>query len=246
MGDHDGERRHGEPARSEPGGVTTRILIALDATYFRRGIEDRLGAEPDFEVVATADNGPSALDALVEAAPAVVLIDGALPAPAGFETIPRIKRELPSAAIIVLVEIDDADSLFAAIKSGAAALLGQAVGPDDLVATIRRVAAGAYLINDLVATKPVVAGRVLDEFRRLLAHDPAAAPIFRPLSAREFEVLKDISRGMSNKEVGAALSISEQTVKNHMTNILRKLAVNDRTHAVVFAMRQGWIRMSDT
>jgi DNA-binding NarL/FixJ family response regulator len=66
------------------------------------------------------------------------------------------------------------------------------------------------------------------------------------LSAREFEVLNDISRGMSNKEVGAALSISEQTVKNHMSNILRKLAVNDRTHAVVFAMRQGWIRMSDT
>src|SRR5579862_6179648 len=181
MGDFELDRRHGGRARSEPG-ATTRILIALGGTYLRRGIEARLGAEADFEVVATPDDGPSAVAALVEAAPAVVLIDDSLPAPGGFETVPRIKRELPSAAIIVLAETDDADSLFAAIRSGAAALLGPAARPDELVATIRRVAAGAYLINDLVATKPVVAGRVLDEFRRLLVHDPAAAPIFRPLS----------------------------------------------------------------
>jgi DNA-binding NarL/FixJ family response regulator len=232
------------PAQSGAGDPT-RILIALRTTLLRRGIEDRLGAELDLEVVATADDGPSALRAVIAAAPEIVLIDGVLAAPAGFDTIPRIRRELPSAAIIVLVAVKGADSLFAAIRSGAAAFIGSEISPDELVATIRRVAAGAYLINDLVATNPAVAGRVLDEFRTLLAHDPAAASVFRPLSAREFEVLDQIARGMSNKQVGFALSISEQTVKNHMSNILRKLAVNDRTHAVVFAMRQGWIPMSE-
>jgi DNA-binding NarL/FixJ family response regulator len=244
MGHEGAERRRDRPARRGLA-ETTKILLAIDAAFFRSGIEYRLGVEPDLEIVATAGDGPSALEALVETVPGIVLIDAALPAPAGFETIPRIKRALPSAAIIVLAEVDDEGGLFAAIKSGAAAFLGKGVSPDEFVATIRRVAAGSYLINDLVASQPAVAGRVLAEFRALPAHDPAAAPVFRPLTAREFEILEDISRGLSNKEVGVALSISEQTVKNHISNILRKLAVNDRTHAVVFAMRQGWIPMSD-
>ena len=222
-----------------------RILIALGPSFLRLGIESLLGAEPGLEVVATADDGETALQAVIDASPEIVLIDGVLPAPAGFETISRIRRELPSAAIIVLVAIEDRDTLFAAIKSGAAAFLGTKVSPDELVATIRGVAAGGYPINDLVATNKLVAARVLDEFRTLLGHDPAAAAVFRPLSPREFEVLDQIARGMSNKDASLALSISEQTIKNHISNILRKLAVNDRTHAVVFAMRHGWIPMSE-
>ena len=104
---------------------------------------------------------------------------------------------------------------------------------------------GEYLINDRVFAKPAVASRVLKEFRELAVYGQAVAPIFAPLSPREFEVLDNIAQGMSNKEVAYALSISEQTVKNHMSSILRKLSVNDRTQAVVYAVRQGWIQMPD-
>ena len=104
---------------------------------------------------------------------------------------------------------------------------------------------GEYLINDKVFSKPAVASRVLKEFRELAVYGQDAAPIFAPLSPREVEILDNIAQGMTNKQVAYALSISEQTVKNHMSSILRKLSVNDRTQAVVYAMRQGWIRMPE-
>ena len=119
------------------------------------------------------------------------------------------------------------------------------VGPDDLVTIIRRVATGEFLINDKVFAKPAVASRVLKEFRELAVYGAEAQPIFAPLSPREVEILDNIAQGMTTKQVAYALSISEQTVKNHMSSILRKLSVNDRTQAVVYAMRQGWIRMPE-
>ena len=167
------------------------------------------------------------------------------PRPGGIETTQRIKRELPSVGIIVLAENEDEDALFDAIKAGAAAFILKDVGPDDLVTIIRRVSDGEYLINDKVFAKPAVASRVLKEFRELAVYGQEAAPIFAPLSPREVEILDNIAQGMTNKQVAYALSISEQTVKNHMSSILRKLSVNDRTQAVVYAMRQGWIRMPE-
>ena len=112
-------------------------------------------------------------------------------------------------------------------------------------ATGERAYYGEYLINDKVFSKPAVASRVLKEFRELAVYGQEAAPIFAPLSPREVEILDNIAQGMTNKQVAYALSISEQTVKNHMSSILRKLSVNDRTQAVVYAMRQGWIRMPE-
>jgi DNA-binding NarL/FixJ family response regulator len=167
------------------------------------------------------------------------------PAPGGIEATQRIKRELPSAGIIVFAANEDEDALFDAIKAGAAAFILKDVAPDDLVTIIRRVANGEYLINDKVFAKPAVASRVLKEFRELAIYGQEAAPIFAPLSPREVEILDNIAQGMTNKQVAYALSISEQTVKNHMSSILRKLSVNDRTQAVVYAMRQGWIRMPE-
>ena len=112
-------------------------------------------------------------------------------------------------------------------------------------AIIRRVNNGEYLINDKVFARPAVASRVLKEFRELAVYGQEAAPIFAPLSPREVEILDNIAKGMTNKQVAYALSISEQTVKNHMSSILRKLSVNDRTQAVVYAMKQGWIRIPE-
>jgi DNA-binding NarL/FixJ family response regulator len=204
-----------------------------------------LEREPGFDIVGEADDTRSAFDLAVQLSPDIILMDLSLPAPGGIETTQRIKRELPSAGIIVLAVSEDEDALFDAIKAGAAAFILKDVAPDDLVAIILRVAAGEYLINDKVFAKPAVASRVLKEFRELAIYGQEAAPIFAPLSPREVEILDNIAQGMTNKQVAYALSISEQTVKNHMSSILRKLSVNDRTQAVVYAMRQGWIRMPE-
>ena len=187
----------------------------------------------------------TALDAAFATNPDVILMDLSLPAPGGIETTQRVKRELPASAIVVLSTDEDEDALFEAIKAGAAAFILKDIAPEDLVMVIRRVATGEFLINDKVFSKPAVASRVLKEFRELAVYGQEAAPIFAPLSPREVEILDNIAQGMTNKQVAYALSISEQTVKNHMSSILRKLSVNDRTQAVVYAMRQGWIRMPE-
>ena len=238
------------PERRRPGpggrsGEKTTILLVDDHALFRVGVRNILEREPDFDIVGEADETRSAFDLSVQLSPDIILMDLSLPAPGGIETTQRIKREMPSAGIIVLAVNEDEDALFEAIKAGAAAFILKDVAPDDLVAIIRRVAAGEYLINDKVFAKPAVASRVLKEFRELAIYGQEAAPIFAPLSPREVEILDNIAQGMTNKQVAYALSISEQTVKNHMSSILRKLSVNDRTQAVVYAMRQGWIRMPE-
>ena len=238
------DRRRGGPDRRSPGD-TVRLLLVDDHALFRVGMRNILERESDFEVVGEADDGRSAMDLALQLSPDIILMDVSLPAPGGIEATQRIKRELPSTGIIVLASNEDEDDLFAAIRSGAAAFILKDVGPDDLVTIIRRVAAGEFLINDKVFAKPAVASRVLKEFRELAVYGQEAAPIFAPLSPREVEILDNIAQGMTNKQVAYALSISEQTVKNHMSSILRKLAVNDRTQAVVYAMRQGWIRMPE-
>jgi DNA-binding NarL/FixJ family response regulator len=238
------ERRRGGPDRRALD-EKTRILLVDDHAMFRVGMRNVLEREADFEIVGDAEDSRSAIDRAIETSPDIILMDLSLPAPGGIETTQRIKRELPSTGIIVLAVSEDEESLFDAIKAGAAAFILKDVGPDDLVTIIRRVSAGEYLINDKVFAKPAVASRVLKEFRELAVYGQEAAPIFAPLSPREVEILDNIAQGMTNKQVAYTLSISEQTVKNHMSSILRKLSVNDRTQAVVYAMRQGWIRMPD-
>jgi DNA-binding NarL/FixJ family response regulator len=235
------DRRRGWPDRRAPG-EKTKILVVDDQPLFRVGIRSILENEVDFEVVGEAD-GRSAIDAVVETSPDIVVIDLSLSAPGGVETTKRIKRVVPSAGIIAHASRDDKDALFDAIKAGAAAFILKGVEQDDLVTVIRRVSLGEYLINEMVFNAPAVANRVLKEFREMALFPEAAASIFTPLSRREVEILDAIAQGESNKQVGHALSISEQTVKNHMSNILRKLSVNDRTQAVVYAMRKGWIAM---
>ena len=237
------ERRRGGPDRRNM--EQTKLLLVDDHALFRMGMRGLLEREPDFLIVGEADDSRSAIELALETSPDIILMDLTLPSPGGIETTQRIKRELPSVGIIVLAQNEEEDALFDAIKAGAAAFILKDVGPDDLVTIIRRVVGGEYLINDKVFSKPAVASRVLKEFRELAVYGQDAAPIFAPLSPREVEILDNIAQGMTNKQVAYALSISEQTVKNHMSSILRKLSVNDRTQAVVYAMRQGWIRMPE-
>jgi DNA-binding NarL/FixJ family response regulator len=240
MTDTDGsDRRRGTVADR------IRILIVDDHALFRVGMSNILGHEKDFEIVGEADSSRSAIEAAEQLNPDVILMDASLPAPGGIETTQRIRRELPATAIIVMASEEDEEALFASIKAGAAAFAIKDISPEDLVHVVRRVSAGEFLINDKVFAKPAVASRVLKEFRELAVYGQDAQPIFAPLSPREVEILDNIAQGMTNKQVAYALSISEQTVKNHMSSILRKLAVNDRTQAVVYAMRQGWIKMPE-
>lgn len=236
------ERRKGGDRRASG---KARIVIVDGHTLFRRGVRNILELEADIEVVGEAGTGREALAVVEELTPDVVLMDLGLPSPNGIETTQRLKRELPHTGVIVLASNDDEDQLFEAIKAGAAAYVLKDIDPSDLIAIIRRVRSGEYLINDKVFAKPAVASRVLKEFRELAVYGTEAAPIFAPLSPREVEILDNIAQGMTNKQVAYALSISEQTVKNHMSSILRKLSVNDRTQAVVYAMRQGWIKIPE-
>jgi len=238
------DRRRGGPDRRAVD-ERIRILLVDDHALIRVGMRSIIEREPDMDIVGEAADPRSALEAALETSPDIILMDLSLPAPGGIEATQRIKRELPSCGIIVLAADEDEDALFEAIKAGAAAFILKDVGPDDLVTIIRRVSDGEFLINDKVFAKPAVASRVLKEFRELAVYGQEAAPIFAPLSPREVEILDNIAQGMTNKQVAYALSISEQTVKNHMSSILRKLSVNDRTQAVVYAMRQGWIRMPE-
>jgi DNA-binding NarL/FixJ family response regulator len=235
-----GDRRRGGIAADR-----IRILIVDDHALFRVGISNILAREREIEVVGEAADGRSAVEMVGMVSPSIVLMDLSLPAPGGLDTTQRIRREFPAIAVVVMAQDEDEESLFASIKAGAAAFVIKDISPEDLIHVIRRVSQGEFLINDKVFSKPAVASRVLKEFRELAVYGQEAQPIFAPLSPREVEILDNIAQGMTNKQVAYALSISEQTVKNHMSSILRKLAVNDRTQAVVYAMRQGWIKMPE-
>jgi DNA-binding NarL/FixJ family response regulator len=221
-----------------------RVLLADDHPIFRQGVHGVLDAAGDIEVVGEAADGKQAVCLAREIEPDVALIDVNLPGVEGMEVARQVRQQLPSTAVILLTTREDEEQLFQAITVGAAAFFAKDVRPHELLDGIRRVCRGEYLINESVLTRPLVASRVLKQFRDLSSADQEVEPLFVPLSAREIEVLDYIARGNSNKEIARALKISDQTVKNHITSILRKLAVNDRTQAVVYALRRGWIKLS--
>ncbi len=223
----------------------TTILVIDDQPLFRQGV--RHAAEQtngEFEVVGEAADGEEGLQLAAVREPSVIILNAEVGGLNGLEVIRTIKHQVPGAGVIVMTAREDEEKLFYAIKYGAAAYLLKNVDPEDLLGVARQVAQGAYLINDSVLSKPVVASRVLKSFRDLADEvDQDVEPLFIPLSVREVEVLDYIAKGNSNKEIARSMGISDQTVKNHITSIMRKLAVNDRTQAVVYALRHGWIKV---
>ncbi|MBA3469121.1 MAG: response regulator transcription factor [Herpetosiphonaceae bacterium] len=224
---------------------TIKVLIIDDHPLFRQGICWSLSVEKDIEVVGQAENGTEAIKLTESLNPQVVLLDINLPGLNGLEVARVLKRRSPRMGIIVLSIHDDDEQLFNAIKAGAAAYASKEIDPAELVRMIRDVASGRYIINDNVMSKPHVATRVLNQFRELSNVNPTedSVAMFAPLTSREIEILDCIARGLSNKEIASQLSISGQTVKNHITSILSKLQVNDRTMAVIHAIQQGWIKL---
>lgn len=222
-----------------------RVLIMDDHPIFRHGIRWILETVPDIKVVGEAENGQEAIQLAERLTPDVLLIDVNLPGINGLEIARVIKRRDARMRLVVLSVAEDDEQLFNAIRVGAAAYAAKGIPPEELIHMIREVATGAYLINDLVMSKPHVATRVLNQFRELTSADEESSQLFAPLTSREIEILDCIARGLSNKEIASQLSISGQTVKNHITSILSKLQVNDRTMAVIFAIQKGWIKMGD-
>lgn len=222
-----------------------RIILVDDHPLFRQGVRHALDGIQDIQIVGEASDGQMAIQMADTLAPDVILCDINLPGLNGLEATRVVRRRNPHIAVIVLTVHEDDEQLFHAIKVGAAAFSTKDVGQDKLVDMVRRVGRGEYLINENVATKPFVASRVLKQFRDLAALDQDEEGLFAPLTSREIEILDCIARGMSNKEIARNLLISDQTVKNHITSILRKLMVNDRTQAVIYALRRGWIKVAD-
>jgi len=221
------------------------VLIVEREPLFRRGLAGCLTIDAELKLVgsvATADEGYRTADDLL---PDVALIGTTLPDAPGLTAAAELRRRHPAMATVVVADGESDDELFAAIRAGASAYVGKDVPEDRLIALIKRAATGEYVINEQLLGKPYVAARVLEQFRAATASDLAPTSAFAPLTDRELEILKKVSDGMTNAEIGYALGISAQTVKNHVTSILRKLAVNDRTQAVVMALRRGWLSIDE-
>jgi DNA-binding NarL/FixJ family response regulator len=226
-----------------------RLLIVDDHPLFRQGVRAALSIHSDITVVAEASSAEEALEWVGAAPPNhepnAALVDLNLPGINGLELTRQLRHQYPSIGVVMLSVHESDDQAFGALRAGAAAYRSKDINPRDLADILRRVARGEYVINDVVLEEPKVASRLLSQFRNLpqdvSAVPDADFPLFTPLSDREIEVLERIAAGGSNREIAEALHISTQTVKNHISSILRKLSLNDRTQAVLYALRRGWI-----
>ncbi len=221
-----------------------RVMIIDEHPLFRYGVRWALEESGRCTLIAEASDAVQGLDLAREHTPDVVLIDAFLLSGSPLELTRQLRHFSPQVGIIMLTEQEDEEQLFQSIKVGAAAYLLKDIDKEELIEAIVNVSRGIFLINDNVLSRPHVASRVLRTFREMAAEEePEVTPLFTPLSNREVEILDYISRGNSNKEIAKSLGISDQTVKNHITSILKKLNVNDRTAAVVHALRHGWIKI---
>ncbi len=220
-----------------------QVFIVSQQFLFRQGIEYALSPIEDIEISGTTEANDGVLSAIDNLPPDVALVDIDDSSDRGLTLARKIRQRSPNIAVIVLVSNPDDVQLFQALKAQAAACLNKEVTTDQLADTIRRVARGEHPINESLTTRPKVAEQVLHQFQELSWRSEAEAPISPP-TPREIEILNYIAQGYLNKQIAVELGISEQTIKNHVTSILRKLNAHVRTEAVVIAIKQGLISIS--
>lgn len=208
------------------------LLLTDDHAIVRQGIRVFLELQPDLVVVGEADSGEAAVRKAAELAPDVVLMDLVMPGIGGVEATRQVKQVSPHSQIIVLTSYHEDEYIFPALRAGALSYVLKDVGPDELADTVRKAARGESVLH------PRVASRVVQELRGAKRDTPN---LFTDLSDRELEVLRLIADGLSNAEIADRLVISEKTVKGHVSNILSKLHMMDRTQAAVFAWQQGLV-----
>ncbi|MBZ0301574.1 MAG: response regulator transcription factor [Anaerolineae bacterium] len=223
------------------------VLIVDDHPLFRDGLSKAIELEDDIRVVGQCSDGEEALRAAQRLQPDVVLLDVNLPTLNGLQVTRQLKIERSQVAVVVVTAYHDSQQVLHAMRTGASAYCSKDITPDELIAVIRDVADGLYIVGDERLSerdmKTWVSANV-EAAAGPYALDPEDH--FVPLSPREMEILQFVVRGLSNKEIAKVLRISHQTVKNHMTSILKKLNVQDRTQAAVTALRYGWVRIQDT
>jgi DNA-binding NarL/FixJ family response regulator len=233
---------------------TAPLKVAIVERYalVRAAIRDLLAGESDIVITAAEPTVQVLLQATRDDPVDAVLVHASLAGQELVAAIQQLKRECPTTAVVILGSRRDDNELFWALQSGAAGHVADATNGPELAATLRAVAAGTYLIDREVAARPVLARRVLDAFREATQASAAAREAevqeraLVRLTRRETEILTAISRGMTNKQIAAELSISQHTVNNAVKSVLRKLAVNNRTRAVLLALRESWIPVPTT
>jgi two-component system, NarL family, response regulator LiaR len=209
------------------------VLLVDDHAMVRQGVRAFLETQPDIAVVAEAASGEQAVRLAAEHAPDVALMDLIMPGMDGVEATRRLTARSPRTNVVILTSYHDDEHVFPAIRAGALSYVLKEVGPDELAETVRKAATGEAVLH------PRVAARVVRELHGARRDEPN---VFHDLSERELEVLKLIAEGLSNAEISDRLFISEKTTKNHVSNILGKLHLADRTQAAVYAWRQGVVR----
>jgi DNA-binding NarL/FixJ family response regulator len=223
---------------------TIRTIIIDKQPLFRAGVKQAFKDQSDFEIVEASPDED--LSTLIESdLPDVILLDIDSPSLNGLKVGRGLIQRYPATRLIVMTSEVNNDELFESIRIGAAAYLDKKATTQELEAIMRRVARGEYPINDSLLATPTVAEHVLKQFQEMVSMGMSVESITAPLTNRETQILRYVADGNSNKKIAQILDISEQTIKNHVSSILRKLNANDRAHAVVLAIRRGWISVND-
>lgn len=220
------------------------VVVVDDHPLFRQGVIDSLSLEPDLSIVGQAENGLQGLEVIRKYRPQVAVVDVNLPDMNGQVLTLRVAAEKLPTHVVLLTAYDDHGQRIYGLRAGAYAYSSKDIKPESLARMVRIVAAGWYVVNDQVLDNREMNNWLLSQVPGGAEPDERLNELpYQLLSEREMEVLKCIASGLSNKEIALALGISHQTVKNHVTSILHKLGVEDRTQAVLYALRYGWVRL---
>jgi DNA-binding NarL/FixJ family response regulator len=221
------------------------LVIVDDHPLFRQGVVDLFSIEPDFELVGEAENGQRALEMIRHLKPAVAILDVNLPELNGQQITRQLRTEKLPTHVVLLTAYDDTEQVIHSMRSGAKGYLAKDVMPQVLVEVCRTVVNGKFYIIDQTMDSEELDIWLVEQTEKSARPYSDPGEPFHPLSNREMEVLECVTQGLSNKEIATDLGISHQTVKNHVTAILRKLSVEDRTQAAVYALKRGWVRLYD-
>lgn len=222
------------------------LLVVDDHPLFRQGVVDSMSLEPDMMVLAQAASGEEGLEMIRALNPQIALLDINLPGMNGQQITHLIVQDKLPTRVLLLTGYDDTEQAVHAALAGAAGYLAKDIEPPNLVKAIRNVAEGKYVFGSHVFSRRELEDWLISQTEGARRSYSEPGNPFHPLSDREMEVLTCVVRGMSNKEIANLLEISHQTVKNHVTSILRKFGVDDRTQAVIYALKRGWVTLKDS
>jgi DNA-binding NarL/FixJ family response regulator len=229
--------------REKAGMNKITLLVVDDHPLFRQGVVDAISLESDLKVIGQASTGENAVETVRTLKPAIVLLDVNLPGMNGQQITHQVTLEKLKTRIVLMSGYDDVEQSLHAAMAGAAAYCAKDIDPKGLLRIIREVAEGKFVFGAQAMTRRELQKWIEEQIEAApRPYSEPGAP-FHPLSDREMQVLESVVTGLSNKEIAGQLGISHQTVKNHVTSILRKFGVEDRTQAVVYALKHGWVRL---